>query len=126
MAASNTAGCGFSPPLQVWSLATAAAAGDVAAAEAALGGRRGAAVDATLTAAGRTALHIAAANGHVPMVAALLDWGAAIDATDDNGCTPLKYAVHLGFQEYDDGMPDSQVVRERCMEAIAASEPGVG
>ncbi|KAL1604963.1 hypothetical protein SLS60_004504 [Paraconiothyrium brasiliense] len=40
----------------------------------------------------QTALHTAAANGHVDIVKLLIEKGAKIDATDDRGCTPLYRA----------------------------------
>ncbi len=45
---------------------------------------------------GRTALHVAAANGHAELVAALLDAGADVQARDAHGMTPLLAAARGG------------------------------
>src|SRR5690606_3310243 len=45
---------------------------------------------------GRTALHVAAANGHADLVAALLDAGADVQARDARGMTPLLAAARGG------------------------------
>ena len=42
---------------------------------------------------GKTALHKAAAHGHLEVVQALLESGAEIDITDDDENTPLHYSV---------------------------------
>ena len=42
---------------------------------------------------GNTALHMACANGHEAIVAALLDQGAEPSATNDCGNTPAHYAA---------------------------------
>ena len=42
---------------------------------------------------GKTALHSAAAHGHLKVVQALFESGAEIDITDDSGRTPLYYSV---------------------------------
>jgi ankyrin repeat protein/nucleoside-triphosphatase THEP1 len=42
---------------------------------------------------GRTPLSYAASNGHEACLRALLDWGAQIEAADQEGRTPLLYAV---------------------------------
>ncbi|XP_030843493.1 E3 ubiquitin-protein ligase MIB2 [Strongylocentrotus purpuratus] len=42
---------------------------------------------------GKTALHSAAAYGHLEVVQALLESGAEIEITDDDGDTPLHYSV---------------------------------
>ncbi len=41
-----------------------------------------------------TALHMAARRGHVEIARALLDCGAAVDARDRKGDTPLERAIH--------------------------------
>lgn len=46
---------------------------------------------------GRTALHLAAANGHIFMVALLLGQGADINACDKNGWTALHFAAKAGY-----------------------------
>lgn len=43
-----------------------------------------------------TALHAAAAQGHLVLVRRLLDSGAAVDAPDDHGVTPLVNAAYFG------------------------------
>lgn len=48
-----------------------------------------------LDAAGRTALHIAAAAGHAQVARILLARGAAVDARDGLGNSPLHYAATL-------------------------------
>ena len=40
-----------------------------------------------------TAIHLAAANGHHDVVRTLLSKGAAVDAEDENSCTPLMFAA---------------------------------
>jgi hypothetical protein len=40
----------------------------------------------------RTALHFAASHGHLGIVKMLVSAGANIDATDEEGCTPLVFA----------------------------------
>jgi ankyrin repeat protein len=42
---------------------------------------------------GRTALHCACKNGHLEVVKLLVDHGASIEATDNNGMTPLLEAA---------------------------------
>ena len=42
---------------------------------------------------GKTALHRAAAQGHLEVVQALIESGAEIEITDDDGDTPLHYSV---------------------------------
>jgi ankyrin repeat protein len=46
--------------------------------------------------AGRTALHWAAANGHLSVCEILLDWNCAIDAKDGGGDTPFHLAACHG------------------------------
>jgi len=46
--------------------------------------------------AGRTALHLAAAAGHVSVVGRLIIAGAAISKTDSSGMTPLHLAAYNG------------------------------
>jgi ankyrin repeat protein len=41
-----------------------------------------------------TALHMAARRGYVGIASALLDCGAAMDAKDDKGDTPLQRAIN--------------------------------
>lgn len=43
-----------------------------------------------------TALHAAAAQGHLALARKLLDSGAAVDALDDRGVTPLVNAAYYG------------------------------
>lgn len=45
---------------------------------------------------GWTPLHYAASNGHLPVIALLLDHHAYIDATSPNGTTPLMMAARYG------------------------------
>ena len=45
------------------------------------------------------ALLFAAINGHSSMVHDLLAAGAAVDARDSSGCTPLHEAAQRGHQE---------------------------
>lgn len=45
---------------------------------------------------GWTPLHYAASNGHLPVMALLLDHHAYIDATSPNGTTPLMMAARYG------------------------------
>ena len=42
---------------------------------------------------GQTALHVASENGKANSMAALLEWGADVDAQDENGYTPLHLAA---------------------------------
>ena len=48
---------------------------------------------------GQTALMWAAAENHVPVVSALIDAGAAVDARSKGGFTPLRFAVRRGHLE---------------------------
>src|SRR5689334_11643893 len=84
-------------------LIAAARVGDVAAAKAAIGkhmrhaggfirGNRDPESDGS-------ALHVAAANGHVAMAAALLDWGAYIDDINRHGETALIVAARCGVTD---------------------------
>jgi ankyrin repeat protein len=41
----------------------------------------------------RTSLHLAALQGREDIAKRLLDWGASVDAADENDCTPLHVAV---------------------------------
>jgi ankyrin repeat protein len=45
---------------------------------------------------GYTALHWASANGHLPVVKALVEAGATVDLQDEQGCTPLHLASRNG------------------------------
>jgi ankyrin repeat protein len=45
---------------------------------------------------GRTALHLAARNGHTAVAGQLLDKGGAIDAKDRAGSSPLHLAASYG------------------------------
>jgi hemoglobin len=69
--------------------------------------RAGAAVNACGGATRATALHMAARRGHVGMARALLDSGAAVNAQDRKGDTPLQRAINCRK----DGV--SQLLRER-------------
>eukprot|EP00803_Ostreobium_quekettii_P003138 evm.model.scf_3997.1 EVM.evm.TU.scf_3997.1 scf_3997:5735-7146(+) len=48
---------------------------------------------------GRTALHWAADRGQLPMVLALLRWGASVDLQDSDGQTALHYAALCEHEE---------------------------
>src|SRR5206468_11948879 len=56
----------------------------------------GATIDAKETWNGQTALMWAAAAGHGPVVQALIDHGADINARSNSGATPLLFAVRRG------------------------------
>src|SRR5262249_47905233 len=56
--------------------------------------RSGAQVDACEGAKRCTALHMAARRGNIEVAQALLDCGAAIDARDTAGVTPLQRAIN--------------------------------
>jgi len=45
---------------------------------------------------GRTALHVAAANGHFQVVEELLSWGADVNKAAKGGQTPLHTAAFWG------------------------------
>uniref|UniRef100_A0A8C7AK74 Ankyrin repeat domain 65 n=1 Tax=Neovison vison TaxID=452646 RepID=A0A8C7AK74_NEOVI len=47
----------------------------------------------------RSALHRAAAGGHLPAVQLLAAWGAEVDARDSLGLTPLHHAARGGHAE---------------------------
>lgn len=48
---------------------------------------------------GKTPLHLAAAEGHEPVAAFLLDQGADVNARTDNFDTPLHFAAHWGHTD---------------------------
>lgn len=79
-------------------LRSAAAGGDVSAVERFLGGRRQ--VRFARDELGRTALHLAASAGHVPVVRTLLQAAAhrELDAADAAGCTALQRAAADGHE----------------------------
>ena len=54
-----------------------------------------------------TALHMAARRGHVEVARALLDCGAAVNARDRKGDTPLQRAIHCRRKSV------SELLRER-------------
>ena len=56
--------------------------------------RAGADVDACGGVTRATALHMAARRGHVEIARALLDSGAAVNARDRKGDTPLQRAIN--------------------------------
>lgn len=45
---------------------------------------------------GRTALHVAAAEGWENTVSFLIEYGADVNAIDNDGQTPLEDAIHSG------------------------------
>lgn len=47
----------------------------------------------------RSALHRAAAGGHLPAIQLLAAWGAEVDARDSLGLTPLHHAARGGHTE---------------------------
>lgn len=57
---------------------------------------RGADLSATDDKYGSTALHTASFNGHLDVASILLDWGANVDARNNNSLTPLHYAASNG------------------------------
>jgi hemoglobin len=67
----------------------------------------GADVNACNGATGATALHSAARRGHAEIARALLDSGAAVNARDRKGDTPLQRAINCRKQEV------SRLLRER-------------
>jgi hypothetical protein len=69
--------------------------------------RAGADVDACSSVMRATALHMAARRGHVEIARALLDIGAAVNARDRKGDTPLQRAVNCPKNEV------SQLLLER-------------
>lgn len=79
-------------------LRSAAAGGDVSAVERFLGSRRQ--VRFARDELGRTALHLAASAGHVPVVRTLLQAAAhrELDAADAAGCTALQRAAADGHE----------------------------
>ena len=60
---------------------------------------RGADLAATDEKYGSTALHTASFNGHLEVATTLLDWGAHVDARNNNSLTPLHYAASNGHVE---------------------------
>jgi ankyrin repeat protein len=59
----------------------------------------GAAVDQQHGSTQMSPLHMAAANGHVDVVALLLNSGASVDAHDDQQWTPLMFAAQEGHTQ---------------------------
>lgn len=53
---------------------------------------------------GQALMHVAAANGHVSAIRALLQAGAEVDIADENGATPLHYAADAGHVEAVDAL----------------------
>jgi hemoglobin len=78
--------------------------------------RAGADVNASGGVTRATALHMAARRGHVEVARALLDCGAAVDARDSKGDTPLQRAINCRRGRV------SQLLAERG--AIATGRPG--
>lgn len=56
----------------------------------------GSEVNLKIGTAGRTAVHIAADYGHLPILRSLVKMGANIFATDDADISPLLYAIYGG------------------------------
>ena len=77
-----------------YELLAAATSGDVSKAAELI--RRGAPVSARFGGDGDTALHRAAAYGHVDLVRLLLQAGAYVNAVDADGATPLLAAAYHG------------------------------
>ena len=69
--------------------------------------RAGADVDACGGVTRATALHMAARRGHVEIARALLDSGAAVNARDRKGDTPLQRGINCRKNEI------SQLLLER-------------
>ncbi|MGD8841068.1 MAG: ankyrin repeat domain-containing protein, partial [Gammaproteobacteria bacterium] len=59
----------------------------------------GADADAAETRRGTTALHLAAFRGHREVIDVLLTYGAGVDVADENGETPLFWAIGSGETE---------------------------
>jgi hypothetical protein len=78
----------------VQELVDAAGTGDATTVRRLLGA--GVDIDAATPRTGATALHQAAANGHLSLVRMLVERGAAVDARDQDGATPLVYAAYHG------------------------------
>ena len=53
---------------------------------------------------GQSLMHVAAANGRASAIRALLQAGAEVDVTDENGATPLHYAADAGHVEAVDAL----------------------
>jgi len=74
--------------------------------------RAGAVVNSCASFTHTSALHMAARRGHVEIARALLDCGAAMDAKDRKGDTPLERAIHCR----------KEMVAQLLMERRAGSE----
>ncbi|MDE2637589.1 MAG: sigma-70 family RNA polymerase sigma factor [Chloroflexota bacterium] len=56
--------------------------------------------------AGLSPLHLAAQGAHIDVMDALMAAGAAVNARDGKGCTPLHFAICFGPKEFLDPLPD--------------------
>ena len=65
---------------------------------------------------GTTALHVAAENANIEVVAALLQMGAYRDAVDSEGAKPIDYALALMMEDIDLGHDWMEKFARREME----------
>ncbi len=86
------------------------------------------AADADVNKPGWTPLHYAATGGHVPVIEALLEAHAYIDATSPNGSTPLMMAAMYGnvasVQVLIDAGADVYLRNEQGLDALAFAQRG--
>jgi ankyrin repeat protein len=83
----------------------------------------GADVDVREERYGRDLLHLAALNGHLDIVRALVPRGVELNGRDDTGRTPLHYAAKYGHQRVADYLVEGGAVRPGDLEENYGRSP---